>query len=105
PILSSIIIVVGCFMPWLQLGALYTNRGIDNPDGAIMLVAAIIAGGLAFYNYSQEKPKNTWVYFVVGVIGFVTAYLDLDDVTSRAKIIAESFGQVNSFFSSNGDIS
>lgn len=105
PILSSVIIVVGCFMPWMQLGALYTNRGIDNPDGAVMLVTAIISGGLAFYNYSQKKPKNTWIYFVVGVIGFITAYIDLDDVTSRAKTIAESLGQVNSFFGGNGSIS
>jgi hypothetical protein len=105
PILSSVIVVIGCFMPWIQLGALFTNRGIDNPDGAIMLIAGVIAGSLAFYNYSQDKPKNTWIYSVVGVIGIIIAFIDLNEVTSRAQKIAEGLGQFNSFFGGSSNIS
>lgn len=104
PIISAIIVIIGCFMPWIQLGALFTNRGIDNPDGATMLIAGIIAGSLAVYNYSKEQPKHTWIYFIAGITGLIIAIIDLSEVTSRAKEIAENLGQLNSFFKNKSDI-
>ncbi len=103
PILSSIIIVIGCFMPWIQLGALITYRGTDNPDGALMLVAALVAGGLAFYNYSKDEPNNTWIYVVVGVLTIIIAYLDLKEVKAKSKDLASSLNQFNSFFGGKRD--
>jgi multisubunit Na+/H+ antiporter MnhB subunit len=105
PIISSVIIIVGCFMPWIQLGALFTNDGIDNPDGAVMLVAGIISGGLAFYNYSKPEPKNNWIYTIVGVLGIIVALIDLNEVKDRAETLAESFGELATYFGNNADIS
>ncbi|WP_010664683.1 zinc ribbon domain-containing protein [Marinilabilia salmonicolor] len=104
PIISAIIVIIGCFMPWIQLGALFTNRGIDNPDGALMLILGVIAGSLAIFNYSKDKSRNKWIYFMTGIIGLIIAILDLQEVNSRAKEIAESLGQFNAFFGSNTDI-
>lgn len=105
PIISSIIIIVGCFLPWIQIGALFANRGIDNPDGALALIVAVIAGGTAFYNYSKEHLKHTWIYLVVGAIGLVIAYYDISEVTSRAEAMAESIGKLNTYIGGNEEIS
>lgn len=105
PILSSVIVIIGCFLPWIQLGALFTNRGIDNPDGAIMLIAGVIAGGLGIYNYSQEKPKNTWIYLMVGIVGLIAAFIDLNEVKIRAQEIAKGLDEFNSFFGDSSNIS
>lgn len=95
PIVSSLLIIVGCFLPWLQLGSLFTNKGIDNPDGAIMLVASIIAGALAINNQMKNESKNTWVYTSVGILGILVAFYDLNEVQERAKKIAEGISEIS----------
>lgn len=105
PIVSAIIIVIGCFMPWIQLGALFTYRGIDGPDGAVMLVASVIAGAVAFYNQSKNQTSNTWVYIVVGILGLIVAYMDLNEVKDRAEKIADGLGQLNNLFGNDQNIS
>jgi multisubunit Na+/H+ antiporter MnhB subunit len=105
PIISSVIIVIGCFLPWIQLGALFSNDGIDNPDGAIMLIAGVISGGLAFFNYSKLNPKNSWIYTIVGILGLIIALIDLNEVQDRAETIAKSLGELSAYFGNNNDIS
>jgi multisubunit Na+/H+ antiporter MnhB subunit len=104
-IVSSLIVIVGCFMPWLQLGALFANRGIDNPDGAIILIASIISGALAIYNHINNKTKLKGIYIAVGLLGLIIAYVDLNDVQDRAKQAAHSFGELNDAFGSDREVS
>lgn len=104
-IVSSIIIILGCFMPWIQLGTLITNRGIDNPDGAIMLVASIISLALGIYNQSQKRKNFLWLYLIVGIIGMIVVVIDLIEVKERAQKIAKSIEELNELFGSQGEIS
>ena len=92
-------------MPWLQLGSFFANRGIDNPDGAIILVASIISGAVAFYNQTNNKRKLTGLYFAVGVLGLIMVYYDLNEVQDRANQAAKSFGELNDMFGSGGQVS
>ena len=39
---GGVLVFIGVFLPWIQLGTLLTNRGIDNPDGAIVLAFSLI---------------------------------------------------------------
>lgn len=98
-VVSSLFIVIGCFMPWIQLGALFKNRGIDNPDGAIMLVASVIAGAVAIFNLSKNLTNNKWVFTVVGIVGIIVAILDLNEVSSRVDAIQEGVGRLNNMLS------
>jgi hypothetical protein len=104
-IVSSIIIAIGCFMPWIQLGALFANRGIDNPDGAIMLISSVISGAVAIYNQSKNCTKNSWIYLVVGIIGLATAYLDLNEVRGRAEDIAKGISGLSNMFDRHNEVS
>lgn len=104
-VISSLIIIVGCFMPWIQLGALFANRGIDNPDGAIMLVAGIISGAVAIHNTSKNQEKNTWVFIVVGILGGIVAYLDLSEVRDRAADVAQGFTELSEYVGARKHIS
>jgi|GEM_PF-2694529 multisubunit Na+/H+ antiporter MnhB subunit len=104
-IVSSLIIIIGCFLPWIQLGALLQNRGIDNPDGAIMLLSAVVSGAVAIYNQSKNLTSNKWVYIVVGIIGILVAYYGLTEVHSRADKIQEGIGQMSDLFGESKEVS
>jgi len=88
-IVSSIILMVGCFMPWLQIGAIFQNRGVDSLDGGILLTAGIISSAVGLYNQNKQENKLTWVYTAVGVLGLLVALYDLSDAQNRAREAAE----------------
>jgi len=104
-IVSALLIVIGCFMPWIQLGALFQNRGMDNPDGAVMLVTAVIAGAVAVFNLSKKENKNTWVFIVAGLIGGAVFYYDITEVNSRANTIKEGVDKLSNLFGGDGNTS
>lgn len=104
-IVSSLIIIVGCFMPWLQLGALFANRGIDNPDGAIMLVAGIISGAVALNNSTKNQEKNKWVFVAVGILGIVVGLLDLNEVHERANKVAQGMTELSEYIGERKNVS
>lgn len=105
PIISVVIVIIGCFMPWIQLGTLFMNRGIDNPDGAFILIISVITGGLGYYNFSKDRPLYTWVYVATGILGLLIAMISLNTVMSRAKDVANNLGVLNSIFGGNNNIS
>ena len=84
-IVCSLIIVVGCFLPWIQVGPLIRNTGVDNPDGMIMLTAAAISVLVAAYNQTKNLNDNKWVYIMVGIIGILVAIFDLNEVDERTS--------------------
>jgi len=92
-------------MPWLQLGALFANRGIDNPDGAIMLVAGIISGAVALNNSTKNQEKNKWVFVAVGILGIVVALLDLNEVHERANKVAQSMTELSEYIGEKKNVS
>ena len=104
-VVSALLIVIGCFMPWIQLGALFQIRGMDNPDGAVMLVTAVIAGALAVFNLSKKENKNTWVFIVAGLIGGAVFYYDITEVNSRANTIKEGVDKLSNLFGGDGNTS
>ena len=104
-VVSSLLLAIGCFLPWIQFGAIYQNTGIDNPDGAIVLVTAIVAGAFAIYNLSQKENKNTWVYVAVGVLGVVVFFSDMLEVDSRANKIIEEVDKLTKLYGAEGGAS
>ena len=104
-LVSSVLIVVGCLLPWLQVGSVFQNRGIDNFDGAILLAAAVCTGALALYNHSQKLNLHTWVYNVGGILGLLIATIDIMDATSRAREAAEAAGEFIRYFGGDQEFS
>jgi hypothetical protein len=41
--ISAVFIIIGCFLPWIQMGALINNKGINNPDAMIILGASVVS--------------------------------------------------------------
>lgn len=102
---SAILVALGCFMPWIQLGALFQNRGMDNPDGAIMLVTAVVAGAVAVFNLSKKENKNLWVFILAGLIGGAVFYFDITELNSRVASIKEGIDKLSTSIGEKSDVS
>ena len=66
---SALLVIVGCFMPWKQLGNLTLNRGIDTLIGVLMLLSACSGVALAVYDLSKNENKNALCFFIIGILG------------------------------------
>lgn len=99
--LCSLLLAVGCFLPWLQIGALFQNRGIDNPDGAIVLVAALCCGATAFYNIMTKQSNFRWIYIIGALLCSAIGAIDLKEVNSRAQAAAEGLRELSRIFGEN----
>lgn len=74
---AAVLILAGCLLPWNQLGSLFVNNGLANPDGAIVFVAALIAIAIALYNLLAKRKVMRWALFAVAALGIATAIVDL----------------------------
>jgi len=104
-IVSSLFILVGCFMPWIQLGPLFVIRGIDNPNGAIMIVTGIVTCAVAILNLSKKENKNYWIFIVAGIIGLIVFYLDFKEIRSRTAKLKDGLGEFSNLLDSTDKIS
>jgi hypothetical protein len=112
-LLGAVLAVIGAFLPWMQVGALLVNRGIDNPDGAIALGIGIAACAGALFGLlrtmnlwgTQSQPERPFrlrgllgVGLVVAAVAlFVTGFVDLRDIQGRISEMGSSvFGDVAS---------
>lgn len=93
-IVSSILMALGCFLPWLQLGVIFKNKGIDNPPGAIILVLAIICSALGFINLNKKEDKHQAIFIICGIIGALVFYFVFSEASERAQSAANSFNDV-----------
>ncbi len=96
-IASSLLMIFGCFMPWIQLNAMIVNRGIDNPDGALVLVAASISLSAAIVNLTNLKAENKGLFIVAAILGGLVCAYDFYDVNDRAdklsRTVPQAFGE------------
>ncbi|HTB99183.1 MAG TPA: hypothetical protein VK705_00730 [Ferruginibacter sp.] len=68
-IASSALIICGCFLPWIQWDKIIIHRGIDNGDGAIMLVAGVIT--IIVGSTNLQKKQNR--YRLIPAIAIMTS--------------------------------
>jgi tRNA_anti-like len=74
-IISSLLLIVSFFLPWWHESASLSYKGYNNPEGYIILIAAITTGLVALYNVVKKKMKFAGIYFPAGVAGVTIAVL------------------------------
>jgi hypothetical protein len=79
--ISTVFIIIGCFLPWIQLGALINNKGINNPDAMIILGASIVGLIVSIATKRKWALLNLLVGLVCGFVGVV----DYKDVAERVE--------------------
>lgn len=84
-LVGAVLALLGTFLPWIQLGTLIINRGIDNPDAAMIVVPAVIVGGVAAYNLWSRKMRLGWLQVAAAALIFWVGYMDLGEVQRRAQ--------------------
>lgn len=90
-LLGSILAAVGTLLPWSQMGTLFVNRGIDNPDGAIILGVSLAAAALAAYNLISKTNRLRLLLLLAAGGLIATGIMDL-------RLIRESLIEANSSF-------
>jgi predicted membrane channel-forming protein YqfA (hemolysin III family) len=78
-IISSIVIITGCFLPWVQMGALINNKGINNSDAIIILAASIVSLVISI----ATKRKWALLNLLLGLICGFVAVINYRDLTKR----------------------
>src|SRR6188508_122120 len=91
-IISSLIIIAGSLLPWLQSG-LTSSRGIYNTEGLYILISGIVAFLLSVYSKLSNKNKFGRVYMIVGGLCILVSILDFFEIGSTANILSELTGQ------------
>jgi len=77
--ISSILIITGCFLPWIQMGALINNKGINNSDAIIILAASIVSLIISI----ATKRKWALLNLLLGSICGFVAVINYRDLTER----------------------
>ena len=83
-------LVVGCFLPWVSVGALFVQRGLDTFLGAVVLLSGLIAAGLALHNIVKKQNRMKYAYLVIGVLGLligVYGLLQIRDIKTTAGFV------------------
>ena len=89
-IISSIVIIIGCFLPWVQMGALINNKGINNSDAIIILAASIVSLVISI----ATKRKWTFLNLLLGLTCGFVAVINYRDLIKR---VHSSQAQESSF--------
>jgi tRNA_anti-like len=74
-IISSLLLVLSFFLPWWHESASLSYKGYNNPEGYVILIAAVTTGLVAIYNLVKKKMKFAGIYFPAGVAGVTIAVL------------------------------
>jgi hypothetical protein len=74
-IAASLLLGVSFFLPWWHESATLSYKGYNNPEGYIILSAAILTGAVALYNQFKKQIKFAGIYFPAGVAGVTIAVL------------------------------
>lgn len=87
---GSLLVLIGTFLPWIQLGALVVNRGTNSPDGALIIGIALIAGAVSLYNLLAKQNRLRWILLLASVAAFATGLVDLQEVQARVSELSDS---------------
>lgn len=88
--LGAVLVFIGVFLPWIQVGTLLINRGINNPDGALVLGFSLIAIIAAVYGFVYKRAWPGVVYVLCAAILFWVALVDLGEVQVRVQEARET---------------
>ncbi len=86
--MGSILLVVGCLLPWITLVTIFgevSRNGLDDGgDGVVLLVLGLISLLIGFYVGYRRAPRwASVVPVVIGALSMVVLVIDYNDVTGR----------------------
>ena len=74
-VIFAALIIIGCFLPWFQVGSIIIRNGIENPDAIIILIASAIS----FVIGVISKKRNTGIHFVLAAVSFAVSFIDVSE--------------------------
>lgn len=83
--ISNAYIIIGCFLPWIQMGELINNKGINNSDAWIILVATVVGLIISVAFKKKRTFLNLLVGLVCGFVGLIN-YRDLAQRVGSSKL-------------------
>jgi uncharacterized membrane protein len=83
--ISNAFIIIGCFLPWIHMGELINNKGINNSDAWIILVASVVGLILSIATKKKRAFINLLVGLVCGFVGLIN-YMYLAQRVESSKL-------------------
>ena len=96
--ISSLIILIGIFLPWMEMNGIASMSGLNTPDGKFILIQTIISGSLAVYNQVKQRKKYTWIFLVIGVIIAISIIFDYRMILSKREDTVNSMHSLLKIF-------
>lgn len=86
-LIASAIMVIGCFLPWQHVHGLFSDPGVTNLDGSVLLFTALLVGGVALYNLGTKRLAFRRLFFLVAIGGLGVAIMNLRLVSVWAEVL------------------
>src|SRR4051794_8516005 len=82
-IIGFVAAAIACFLPWIKVGLLTGNTGMDGGDGYIVLAAVLF--GVVMLLIPSTTPSNApaVVALLAAVVILAVGLIDLNDAESR----------------------
>jgi len=103
-IIGSLLVGIGCFMPWVQYGLFFEN-GLSNPSSFVLIISSIVTGMLGIYNQTRNENKNLWIYAIVGLIGLIVISIYIYDLNTKAEKLTDGLTGLNKIMGSDKEVS
>jgi len=95
-LIGGAVLIFSLFLPWITTG-IFSRKGIDNPDGLVLLLFGGIAILYAIFNISNKKPSKTGLlYPILGLLSGAVLYMDYSEVQERVRSLASSLNSLSS---------
>ncbi len=100
-LVSGVLIVIGCFLPWVEVNALFislSQTGIETTDGTFVLICGIIIFLVALIGKRRNRSHLSGIAFtptfICALLSAATSIYDLTDIkntTSEITSTSENF--------------
>ena len=96
-LIGGLLVLAGCFLPWISLGGILVVRGFDTAEGAVAIVLGLCAAAVAIYNISNKRDRLSLAYPVCGLFSLIIGVYHILELRRKIGMMAEGLKAAEKF--------
>ena len=96
-LIGGLLVLAGCFLPWISLGGIIVVRGFDTAEGAAAIVLGLCAAAVASYNISNKSDRLSLAYPVCGIFSLIIGVYHILELRRKIGMMAEGLKAAEKF--------